>query len=244
MPLAPFQAFGIQHLATLAGIFVFSLLLPLGINRFASPRAATTTRWTLGTVLFTVKIGELIWYRTENIPWPWLLPLHLCDLAAFVTVAALFTLNTRLYEPAYYWAMAGTIQALLTPDLGAGFPGMGFWLFFVPHGLVITCIFFATGTLGLRPRPGSIGRVTVLTLASCVPAGVANWLWGTNYMYLREKPGAASLMDFMGPWPWYILTLVPVGLAFMALWYLPFWMSDRRRASSVSGPGKSSAPMD
>jgi hypothetical integral membrane protein (TIGR02206 family) len=232
---APFQAFGAQHLITLAVILIGSTLLPLAVNRLGSSRITALACRSLGGAILALKVGEGFWYFAKGVPWPFLLPLQLCDLAAFVTAATLFRRSPRWFEPAYFWAMAGTLQALLTPDVAMGFPSSEFGFFFVPHGLVIAGVFFATGTLGLRPRPGAVFRVAAMTLAACAVAGAANRRWGTNYLYLREKPGAASLMDWLGPWPWYLLSLVPVALLFMALWYSPFWLADRRAARSWRG---------
>src|SRR5579864_7980770 len=44
------------------------------------------------------------------------LPLQLCDVAIFVAAVALWTRNRMSVEITYFWALAGTIQALLTPD--------------------------------------------------------------------------------------------------------------------------------
>jgi hypothetical integral membrane protein (TIGR02206 family) len=233
---APFQAFGAQHLITLAVILGGSTLLPLAMNRFGTPDEAALVGWFLGGTLVALKVAEFLWYFVHGIPWPFLLPLQLCDLAAFVAAVALFRRSSRWFEPAYYWAMGGSLQALLTPDVIQGFPSPEFWLFFVPHGLVIAAVFFATGTLGLRPRPGSILRVAGMTLGVCAVAGAVNWRWGANYLYLREKPGAATLMDWLGPWPWYLLSLLPVALLFMALWYSPFRLADRRAARGGREP--------
>src|SRR5438132_907921 len=46
------------------------------------------------------------------------LPLQLCDVAIFVAAAALWSRNQLLVEITYFWGLAGTLQALLTPDLG------------------------------------------------------------------------------------------------------------------------------
>ena len=35
---------------------------------------------------------------------------------------------------------------------------------------------------------------------------------GGNYMFLRRKPVHGSLLDVMGPWPWYILAAAALGL--------------------------------
>ena len=34
-----------------------------------------------------------------------------------------------------------------------------------------------------------------------------NLVTGGNYMFLRIKPTTGSLLDYLGPYPWYILSL-------------------------------------
>ena len=70
---------------------------------------------------------------------------------------------------------------------------------------------------------------TVLVAAA---AGVANLLTGGNYMWLREKPEAGSLLDLMGPWPWYILGAAVLALLLFALLAAPFRPRSARPRSS------------
>ncbi|MET1013155.1 MAG: TIGR02206 family membrane protein, partial [Paenisporosarcina sp.] len=42
-----------------------------------------------------------------------------------------------------------------------------------------------------------------------------------NYMFLQRKPVNGSLLDFLGPYPWYILSLELVAFAmFFILWII------------------------
>lgn len=230
LPVADtFTAFGIHHVTTLLAILVLGAGLPLGINGLRSPRAATFARLFLGVALLAAELVNLVWYASQGVEWRHLLPLHLCDFAILAMAGALFSRNRFLYELAYYWGLGGSLPALLTPDLETGLSSVHYWLFFVPHGLVIAGICFATASLGLRPQPGSVLRVSLATFAAAAPAALINWLLGVNYMYLREKPEAATLFDYMGPWPWYVLLLVPLTFLSLSLWYSPFWISDRLR---------------
>jgi hypothetical integral membrane protein (TIGR02206 family) len=57
--------------------------------------------------------------------------------------------------------------------------------------------------------------------------GAFNAIYQTDYMYLRAKPENSSLLNFMGPWPWYILAAEPVAIALFLLLYWPFWRKQK-----------------
>ena len=66
-------------------------------------------------------------------------------------------------------------------------------------------------------------------MAVAAAAAAADVLTGGNFMWLREKPEAGSLLDLMGPWPWYILSAATLALLLFALLDAPF----RRARSSA-----------
>lgn len=156
------------------------------------------------------------------------LPLHLTDAVTIVSALALWRPRPLVFELAYFWGLTASLQAVLTPDLDSAFPSLFFWTYFATHaGAVIAAVFLAWG-VGLTPRPGAVGRVFAATVAFAAVAGVVDLLTGGNYMFLREKPETASLLDLMGPWPFYIGTTALLALAMFAVLDLPF---RRRRPS-------------
>jgi hypothetical integral membrane protein (TIGR02206 family) len=168
------------------------------------------------------------------------LPLHLTDAVTVVAAFALWTRRTPLFELTWFWGLTASLQAILTPDLGADhrFPSFFYWHYFVTHGgVVVAAVFLAFG-LGLTARAGAVGRVFLATAAWAGVAAVGNALTGGNYMFLREKPEATTLLDYMGPWPWYILSAALFALALFELLDLPF---RHRRAVALS-PAAQSRP--
>jgi hypothetical integral membrane protein (TIGR02206 family) len=156
------------------------------------------------------------------------LPLHLTDVVTIIAALALWSPRPLLFELAYFWGLTASLQAVLTPDLDSAFPSLFFFTYFATHcGAVVAALFLAWGC-GLVPRSGAVGRVFVATATFAVVAGLGDLLTGGNYMFLREKPEAASLLDLMGPWPWYILTGALLAVAMFAALDLPF--RGRRQA--------------
>jgi hypothetical integral membrane protein (TIGR02206 family) len=180
-------------------------------------------------IALTLVISELSWqpYVVANHTWSLgaSLPVQLCDVGAFVAAAALVWRQLLLVEVAYFWGLGGSLQAVLTPDLqDHHFPSFPYLQFYVTHDLVILAALFLVVGLALRPRPGSVRRIYLLTLGFAVVVGLIDVVTGGNYMYLRVRaPG--SLLEVMGPWPWYIATGAVLTLLVLAILYAPFRLS-------------------
>ena len=149
------------------------------------------------------------------------LPLHLSDAATLVAVLALWTARPPLVELTYFWGLTGSLQATLTPDLGHSFPDVLFLTYFVTHGGVVVAALLLVAGRGIAPRAGAVTRAFAATLAVALAAAAACVATGGNYMFLRRKP-PDSLLDLMGPWPWYIAAAGLLALAMFALLAAPF----------------------
>jgi uncharacterized membrane protein YwaF len=51
---------------------------------------------------------------------------------------------------------------------------------------------------------------------------------GSNYLFTVGKPPTESLLDLLGPWPLYLLSMEAIGFALFFLLYLPFMLKDMR----------------
>ena len=75
---------------------------------------------------------------------------------------------------------------------------------------------------GYRPTLRSLGKVIIGLNLLMIIVSVANWFLDSNYMFLAYKPVEPSALDFLGPWPLYILQMEIVGVILCSLLYLPF----------------------
>jgi uncharacterized membrane protein YwaF len=66
-----------------------------------------------------------------------------------------------------------------------------------------------------------------VTMLYAVVIGSLNALLHTNYAFLCHKPENASLMDHLGPWPWYVASLIALSMVFYSLLNLPFVIARR-----------------
>ena len=213
------ESWSAEHIAALVATAVVAALLVAGARRWGDDWAVLIGRG-LAVVILGAYVCEHLTYTLRG---EWTaqvnLPLHLTDAVTLVSVAALWRPESaRLVELVYFWALTASLQAVLTPDLGQGFPDPLFFTYFITHsGAVAAALLLVVGA-GRAPRPGAVWRVYAATLAFAVLAAAGTVLTGGNYMFLRRKPAQASLLDVMGPWPVYIFVAAAFGLLlFLAL---------------------------
>ncbi len=239
-PPPRFVAFGPAHLSVLLGTALLALLLARRVRAGPDGPFARGLRYGLAIVLLATIGFEMAmgvaggWLTLQNI-----LPLQLCDLAMLLAVFTLLTRNRRAAELLYFWGLAGSGMAMLTPDLQQGFPRWEFLVFFGLHGFVVVAALVLTFGFGLRPGRGAAGRAFLATALYAALVGGVNALLGTNFMFLRERPANPTLLDWFGPWPVYIGTAA--ALAFLLFWFLalPF---RARAARAAEGPPAPSPP--
>ena len=232
---APFQQFDLTHLAALGVIALGCLALGF-CWRSPSLRARQAFRYGMAVLLVAVDVSWQVWCWAIG---TWTvqtsLPLHLCTAMVYVSALMLVSKSYHVYEFGYFVGISGAVQALLTPDVGPyGFPHYGYFQFFIGHGATIAAAIYMTAVEGYRPRWQSLLRAAVGANLYVAAVGLLNLWLGSNYMFLMYKPNVPSLLDYLGPWPWYVLAAEPLGVAMFLLLYLPFAIRDRRAARRLS----------
>ena len=214
----PFVLWGPDHMAVLA-VTVGGALALVGTRASLRRVSDGPVRRTAALVLLGNELLSWVWAAAHGVV---RVPLQLCDLALVLTVVALWTLRPQVTGLAYFLGLAGSLQAILTPDLHDGFPDYWWVKFFITHcGVVLSAVYLAV-TERVAPTPRSVWQIWGLTNLYAALAGVVNWAFGANYGYLARKPMQPSLLDYCGPWPWYILVLEVLALGLLFLAYLPF----------------------
>ncbi|MGJ8694969.1 MAG: YwaF family protein [Verrucomicrobiaceae bacterium] len=213
------ELFGTPHLSILflgaiAGAFLIGIrrlgkTWPVALLAFLNLSAFALNQFVYSTLGYVIPMDNI-------------LPFHLCDIASFIAAVALLTRHPLACELCFCWGLAGTLQALVTPNLPHSFPHLIFFSFFIHHGVIVITALFLPLAEGWRPRPGTFPRILIWNQIYFGFALLINWLAGTNFGFLMRKPQGATPIDFFGPWPFYWIPLQIAAALLMALTLLPF----------------------
>jgi hypothetical integral membrane protein (TIGR02206 family) len=218
-----FALFSPEHFIVMALLAVGGLLILYASRRCASEKAVRNLAIAIGIFMIVQELFDrgyhvlLVGDRFADV-----LPLHLCGMSVFLSAIMLMTRSYRIFEVVYFWGLGGATMAILTPDVQFDFPHPVYVTFFTSHALIIVAVCYMMLNYGYRPTAGSLLRTILLTNAYMVLVFPVNLLLNTNYLFLNAKPKGASLLDALGPWPYYIAGMEAVGLAVFVLLYLPF----------------------
>ncbi|MFS0915744.1 TIGR02206 family membrane protein [Brevibacillus sp. 179-C 1.1 NHS] len=219
----PFRLFSPSHLITLIMVLCLVVLTYLFRKKLQAPANRFATRYVLAGVLLLSEVCYQLWHiYTESWTAAYTLPLQLCSVTLLLSAIMLMTRSYGLYEITFFAGIGGAMQALLTPELFYPFPHFRFVHFFVAHaGIVLACLYM-TWVEGYRPTVRSIWKTMGFLNLLLLVALLVNNATGGNYLFVSRKPDNPSLIDFLGPYPWYIVSLEVVALTLFFILYVPF----------------------
>ncbi|MBY6038024.1 TIGR02206 family membrane protein [Fictibacillus nanhaiensis] len=214
-----FVMFGGAHILSLFFIFLVVLVMYVFRSRLSDVSYIKKILLT-GLVLSEVTYHYWAVYNemwTEEL----YLPLQLCSLNILLCIVLVITENKKLFAFVYLFGFTGALQGLLTPELYQEPWHFRFLQYFLAHGLIVwTAMYYAiVRSFRISWSRFFISFIWLNVYAGCV--FIVNVMLNANYMFLMRKPGNASLMDFLGPYPWYILVLEGVAFCLSLIVFLP-----------------------
>jgi len=214
-----FTLFSTEHFFYIfgyGGLAALSLYLPklfkLDIDNFAKIS---------GYFILVEKTIELIYrYIIFKEPFLNLLPFNMCNYTMILAAFMMIFRSKKIFNVVYFWSI-GAILAIATPDIRIAFPNYSNISFFLTHYYIYFAMFYGLIHFKFSITFDSLKKSFIYINGIMLVLFPLNFLLDTNYMFLKKKP-IASPMDFLGPWPFYIISLEVVMIILFTLMYLPF----------------------
>ena len=97
-------------------------------------------------------------------------------------------------------------QAIFTPDINHDFPHFHYFRYFAGHHLLVITVVYAVFVYDMKPTLNGMKHSFIALNIFLIFSFIFNIILDSNYFWIMAKPPVKSLLDFMGPWPWYIIT--------------------------------------
>ncbi|HSU80012.1 MAG TPA: TIGR02206 family membrane protein [Candidatus Angelobacter sp.] len=233
--LHEFHLFSKAHLLTIGIILVVCVLIFVFRGKIEEKGSRTFFRFFFAILLIVTDTWQQLWLVHEN-AWRMktALPLQLSDLVVIVAILMLLFKSHHLFQFVYYAGLGSSIQAILTPDLNRfSFPHFQYIEFFVSHGGVILACLLMIAAFHCRPTVASIWVTFLIVNLYGALVFFFNKSLNANYLYIMKKPESTSLLNFLGPWPWYLISLDIAMIISFYILYLPFWIKGEIDVSEI-----------
>lgn len=161
------------------------------------------------------------------------LPIAVCGWVAIFGSYMLIGKNQTLFDIIYFWLLAGSIFALITPAVitYTGPTRFRYYQFWIEHIGGFIAIFYMIFVHEMRPTIRSAFKSYGALMIMCAIAYFANQIIGNgaNYLYMARPEAAPSILDILPP-NFVLRTLIMIS-AITALYvvsYLPWYFKDKR----------------
>lgn len=155
------------------------------------------------------------------------LPLHLCRTLGLMFPFIMYWKSKKWFGITYFFTIVGTLQALLTPDLPLSFPHHSYWTYWLLHTVLVFLPIYAIVVYKFRIGKRDFINAIIAGNVYLLITGVVNAFIGSNYFFTSHKPPFPTLLDMLGPWPWYIFAVEMFSIVMFVIVAIPFWVSNR-----------------
>jgi len=223
-----FEAYSLTHFFLVVLCFLITALvvgLPkLLLNRKGIKRLTIL----LGVLFLSYELCIRIISGFGGAPFTELLPLHFCHVSAIMCGIMLITRNKTLFQVTYFWGLVGAAVSFMTPEPSIVHPSyaFGYFIHFVSHTAIVISVLMMIVHYEYRPQMRSLKQAVIAANVYMLFIAFVNGFLNTNFLFISEKPHTASLMDYLGPWPYYIIGLEILGIFLFFLVYLPYYIRD------------------
>lgn len=223
-----FNAYTIEHFAPILLAVLIGFVSIVVANKYLTDRAKIILGTLLAFVPFTCVIGRMSYLFSQGLMDPKEdLPFYLCRFMALILPFVFYTRNRLLLGIMYFWILAGTINAVITPDLKQGPGHWEYNLYWIYHLMLIVTIIYGVFVYRFKITWKDYRNAVFATILFTIFSGLVNYLLKANYNYLSAKPEVASILDHMGPWPWYIVSVYTLMFFLFFLALLPYLIKSR-----------------
>lgn len=162
------------------------------------------------------------------------LPISVCGWVAIFGSFMVIGKSQSLFDICYFWALSGSIFALITPTVltYAGPTRFRYYQFWTEHLVSYIAIFYMIFVHKMRPNKRSLPKAYIALVILAVIAYWTNTLIGpgANYLFMARPEAAPSVLDILPAN--FALRLFIIAAAITALFvliYLPWYIMDTRK---------------
>lgn len=165
------------------------------------------------------------------------LPITVCGWAAVFGSYMLVGKSQKLFDLVYFWALAGSIFALITPTVitYTGPTRFRYYQFWLEHTLGYVAVFYMIFVHGMRPTVKSAICAWLALVVLALFAYFTNRYLGpgANYLFLAKPEDTPSVLDILPPnFALRTLIMASAVTALFFVAYLPWLLKDRKAAKA------------
>jgi len=211
---------------------LLSLLVIIFIPKYFVNKSQKHKKALMNSIIFVLLINQGMDFYREGIlsnQWQEGLPLHLCDFSTIAIIFYFLTQNRNFFVFAFFFGIAGGGMSILTPDTIYGFPYVGYIQSQIGHTMILLGVTYAMVIDQQRPYINDVFKALLYASVLLIFTYFMNYILGTNYWFLAEKPVGSNITSFMRAEPFHIIDLYIAAILICYAMYLPYLIKDRRQ---------------